>query len=547
MKRLAIWIAVVISAGPLAFSASARGASSSLAENVGRAGLPTMSQGGSLEAGTLVFEGQEEPYLVYVPAGNVLSVPAPVVVVLPGSDAAGEAMLRVGFNDQADRAGFIVVYPNYRIGLVWIDFVSQLLDFVQSSFNVDPDRVFLTGFSGGAAAVHLVACALSDRLTAVAAVDGAYALLDPGVLNVQGSAYHCRPTRPISVLHFHGSAREPGYTNAVALIRLWRELNACGEEPRAAFYETAGDRAMRESYLCQGGTEVALFSIETNIHGWPGAPRQEGDLPIASGEQVPASMAVDATAAIAEFFMAARAPTRAAPPEILQAGVLRVGVLPRSPFHSGRDPVTGELRGVPADLARELVRRIGVALEFVEYDDPGQVVEMTRASLWDVVLGDDDPGRREVLDFAVFIENDQTYLVPAESQIQTVADADRPGVRIAVDGGAAADRTLSRILEHATLVRYEPPDSRIEVLRSARADAAAAGRGTLLRDAPQLPGSRVLDDAYAVTRFALGVDLNRPELFAYVREFVEDTLASGFVRESVERWGLVGYRVPQVP
>lgn len=42
-----------------------------------------------------------------------------------------------------------------------------------------------------------------------------------------------------------------------------------------------------------------------------------------------------------------------------------------------------------------------------------------------------DPARSDVMDFtAPYIEVDNTYLVPVNSPIHTLADADRTGVRI---------------------------------------------------------------------------------------------------------------------
>ena len=58
----------------------------------------------------------------------------------------------------------------------------------------------------------------------------------------------------------------------------------------------------------------------------------------------------------------------------------------------------------------------------------------------------------------IYAQVDFTYLVPAGSSIRSVADADRPGVRIAVVRNHAIDLALSRILKQAELVRAEIPD-----------------------------------------------------------------------------------------
>src|SRR5207244_5621607 len=68
-------------------------------------------------------------------------------------------------------------------------------------------------------------------------------------------------------------------------------------------------------------------------------------------------------------------------------------------------------------------------------------------------------------------ELDYTYLVPAGSSIRRIADADRPGIRIAVVRNHASTLTLSRLLKHAELVYAETPDPTFDLLRTGRADA----------------------------------------------------------------------------
>jgi hypothetical protein len=85
------------------------------------------------------------------------------------------------------------------------------------------------------------------------------------------------------------------------------------------------------------------------------------------------------------------------------------------------------------------------------------------------------------------MQSDLTYLVLAGSSIRKVADADQPGVRIAVPSGDASGIYLSRILKRAELVRTETLAAAFDLVRTGRADessvraASTISLGSILR------------------------------------------------------------------
>lgn len=196
------------------------------------------------------------------------------------------------------------------------------------------------------------------------------------------------------------------------------------------------------------------------------------------------------------------------------------------------------------DIARALAARIGIELQLVEYPRPGAVMEGIRSGAWDVTFLGIDPARAAVVDFSPpYMQSDLTYLVPAGSSIRNVADADQPGVRIAVPRGDLSDVVLSRVLKRAELVRADSIPAVSELLRAGRADARAAPRGLLLEQSAQLPGSRVLEDRFGVLLYAILVPKGHAGRLAYVSEFIEEAKASGLVQQTIERAGLRGYQV----
>src|SRR5262249_14360233 len=180
--------------------------------------------------------------------------------------------------------------------------------------------------------------------------------------------------------------------------------------------------------------------------------------------------------------------------DLVQAGKIRVGM---HSFYT-KDPRTGELRAVSSgiiflDLARALGARIGVEVLPVWHPTIPEMLTCLTAGECDVGVMGPDPSRAGVDFSPPFLQLDYTFLVPASSSIQRIADADRPNVRIAVVRDHASTLTLSRIFKHAQLVYAATPDPTFELLRNGQADAFASVRGVLLGYAAKLPGSRVLE------------------------------------------------------
>jgi len=230
--------------------------------------------------------------------------------------------------------------------------------------------------------------------------------------------------------------------------------------------------------------------------------------------------------------------------DLVQAGKLRAGLGVVAPHWAIKDPATGELRGVAVDLARALAARLGVELVPVEYPSPTRVLEGLEVGAWDVGFLGVDPSRAAVVDFSPpYLQIEATYLVPASSSIHNLADADQPGVRIAVSRKSVEDIVLSRMIKRAELLRVETVGAGFDLLRAGNADVLATPRPTALLRSAQLPGSRVLEDRFHATFGAMAVPKGQAGRLAYISEFIEEAKASGLVQQAIERAGLRGVQV----
>jgi polar amino acid transport system substrate-binding protein len=249
-------------------------------------------------------------------------------------------------------------------------------------------------------------------------------------------------------------------------------------------------------------------------------------------------------AAILGAMDGAHAQTDARVADLLKAGKLRVGLGLGSPVLAVKDAASGEVRGPALEMGRALAKRIGVEFVGVEYPRPGAVLEGAKKGAWDVAFLVVDPERAKEADFAPpHMQSDFTYLVARGSSLAKAADADRPGVRIAVPKGDASDLLLTRMLKNAELVRTDSIAAAAELLRAGSVQAQAAPRPVLMAESTKVPGSRVLGDGFAVISFAALVPKGHPGRLAYVSEFVEDAKASGLVSRIIRDAGLRGVQV----
>jgi polar amino acid transport system substrate-binding protein len=230
--------------------------------------------------------------------------------------------------------------------------------------------------------------------------------------------------------------------------------------------------------------------------------------------------------------------------ELAPAARLRVGInygnfLLVTNYVPGAEP-----RGVAPDLGRELGRRLGVPIEFVVFDSAGKLADAGKAGAWDVAFLGNEPQRANEIAFTgAYLEIPVTYLVPAGSSIRAVTDVDREGVRVAVAEKSAYDLFLTRNLEHAQLLRAEGIEGSYQLFVEEKLEALAGLKPRLVRDAERLPGSRVLEGQCTSVKQSIGTPKGRDAGAKYLREFVEDVKASGFVARSIAKNGVRGVSV----
>lgn len=266
--------------------------------------LPKLS--GSDQRASLIHDNLKRTFNIHIPQSFDKSTQIPLVIVLHGRGGNGESMILVtlkGFNKLADKDGFIVVYPD-GIELNWNDgrmdeeandrahreniddvgFISALIDLMIKDYNIDQKRVYVTGISNGAIMSYRLACELSQKITAIAPVDGNIPYL---------LVHECSPSEPVSVLAinnindplvpFYGGEIQSSIKkvklgkvlSASESIGFWVKWDDCSitpvetEEPDRDPKD--GTRVKSTHYINgNDGTEVILYAVAGGGHTWPG-------------------------------------------------------------------------------------------------------------------------------------------------------------------------------------------------------------------------------------------------------------------------------------
>jgi polar amino acid transport system substrate-binding protein len=218
-----------------------------------------------------------------------------------------------------------------------------------------------------------------------------------------------------------------------------------------------------------------------------------------------------------------------------------------NPILAVKSPLTGEPTGVSVDLARELARRLGVSVQLVTFEAAGKVVEALKAGSLDVAFVAIDPARAVDISYsAPYVVIEGAYLVEDSSQIRSNEEVDRPGIRVAVGAGSAYDLYLTREIKQAKLVRAPTSPAVVDTFLAQKLEVAAGVKQQLEADAKRLPGLRLLDGRFMVINQAMGTTKGREAGAAYLRDFVEEMKASGFVAQSLARHKIEGAAVAPV-
>ncbi|MDX1694082.1 MAG: hypothetical protein R3208_09970 [Ketobacteraceae bacterium] len=245
-------------------------------------------------------------YHLYVPDGLLATNDLlPMVINLHGSTPApswiptfGSFFQQVitGMPTHAAQHDYVVVHPQGRLlgdTQYWVTsdasdtgFINALVTFLTAELPIDPDRVFLTGFSSGGILTWKLACEHSER----------YAAIAPVAAN-RRAAMDCPGSRPVPVMGFHGT-EDPtvAYSGGRYAMESWAAEHGCQQQE--VFFQEA-DSTCERWHDCNNNSEMLFCSSEGAGHTWPSGP---GSIVISAAGYGKTSYTLDATDRIWAFF-----------------------------------------------------------------------------------------------------------------------------------------------------------------------------------------------------------------------------------------------------
>jgi len=256
---------------------------------------PAYAQSGQTVDLSFTHEGDLRTYQLYIPMDYDGSEAWPLVINLHGFGAnTGIQVFTSQMNEIADAEGFLIAYPqglNTMLpdgseGTGWnadwwtgrddAGALSKLIDHAWTNYEVDLSRVYATGLDNGGQMSLALACALNDRIAAVAGV---------AVPFTQPQLDNCTPTLPTPALLMHGTADlltpfegVPGFIPAAPdLAAAWAAKNNCDAEPAKTMLpdintEDSSSVILRVYDNCDEGASVRFYEIIGGGHTWSGGP-----------------------------------------------------------------------------------------------------------------------------------------------------------------------------------------------------------------------------------------------------------------------------------
>ncbi len=204
-------------------------------------------------------------------------------------------------------------------------------------------------------------------------------------------------------------------------------------------------------------------------------------------------------------------------------------------------------RGVSVDLTVELARRIGLPVEFICWPAAKPSFDTVKAGNADIGFLAHEPARAAEVEFtAPYVEIEGAYMVRKTSPLQSIDEVDRPGNRICVGPGSAYDLYLTRTLKHAEIVRATigGGSANIEMFLKDNLEVCANVRQPLVAWAEKDPNVRLLPGRFMVIGQAMALPKGRPQAAAFVKAFVEEMKASGFVADGLKRSNQIAVVAP---
>lgn len=276
---------------------------------------------------SLTVNNTSRQYDLFLPSSYEYTSSLPVIIDLHGYTSDAEEQREISnFTTLAETKSIVMVWPEASAtgascvvpgvsGKYWnadlggstddVAFIEALIDKVIADHKADPKRIYVTGLSNGGFMVYSLACAVSDRLAAIASV--------AGTMTTNLLTNNCTPTRSLPVLHIHGTGDTiipydgkadclGGLSAVPNVVDFWRLNGGCSEtftEVSLDDTDASDNSTARMLTYNDCGNSVKFLIIDNGGHNWPGSAYQRNQ---GVSILLPINNDIDTNALIWEFF-----------------------------------------------------------------------------------------------------------------------------------------------------------------------------------------------------------------------------------------------------
>ena len=224
---------------------------------------------------------------------------------------------------------------------------------------------------------------------------------------------------------------------------------------------------------------------------------------------------------------------------IVEVKSVRVCIWPDYFGISYRNPKTQQLVGVDIDMAKELGKDLGTAVEFVDSSFAKLIDDITqdRCDLAMFAIGI-TPGRAEKLWFTKPHLASDIFAITSKTnrRIKDWGDIDKPGSVVVVQKGTLHEPVMKEKLKNAQLLILDTPHAREQEVQSGRADVFMTDYPYSQRFLANADWARLISppSAYHITPYAYAMKPGDESWHARMERFVADIKRDGRLAKSAQ-------------
>ncbi len=211
------------------------------------------------------------------------------------------------------------------------------------------------------------------------------------------------------------------------------------------------------------------------------------------------------------------------------------------------EPETGEYWGFGIDMAQQIAARLGVGIEFVKTSWPTLTADvLAEPQLFDLAIGGitiTDARRETMLMSDGYLANGKTILCRTSEadRYQTLADMDKPEVRVMVNPGGLNEKFANENLTHATIIVHPKNEEIPTLIAEGQADVMI----TEITEAPYYVkadsrlAAPLLNEPFNHGEIGVLMRKGQDDLLQLVNDVIRQMTADGSLRQLHEKYGLV--------